>query len=82
MIARPTHWRRGADGREQVAVPGDHLSILGTVRRGDTSGRITSRRAHTREELEYLAWRYGCTVDTIRHAIAHGLLETLDAGHP
>ena len=79
MIARPTHWRATADGRESVAGPGGHASLERLARNGATSGRITSRPAYTREELEALAYRYRVTVATIRHAIDHGLLETLDA---
>lgn len=78
MIARPTHWRATSDGRECVAGPGDHASLERLVRRGDTAGKITSRR-YTREDLELLAFRYGITVAAVKAAIAHGLLETLDA---
>lgn len=78
MIARPTHWRATSDGRESVAVPGGRASLERLARRGDTTGKITSRR-YTREEVELLAFRFGITVDAVRRAIALGLLETLDA---
>ena len=78
MISRPTHWRATNDGRESVAGPGDHASLERLVRRGDTTGKITSRR-YTREDLELLAFTYGITVAAVKAAIAHGLLETLDA---
>lgn len=81
MIARPTHWRATADGRESVAGPGESSSLERLVRRGDTSGSITSRR-YTREDIELLAYRLGVTVSAVRRAIDLGLLETLDGRQP
>ena len=78
MIARPTHWRATSDGRESVAGPSGRASLERLARRGDTTGKITSRR-YTREEVELLAFRFGITVDAVRRAIALGLVETLDA---
>ena len=79
MIARPTHWRLTADGRESVAGPGAHTSLERLARRGDTSGRTTSRPPYTRRELELIAFRCGISVDAVKKALALGLLETLDA---
>ena len=78
MIARPTHWRATSDGRESVAGPGDHASLERLARRGDTAGKITSRR-YSRDDLELLAYRHGITVDAVKRVIARGLLEQLDA---
>ena len=81
MIARPTHWRMTPDGRESVAGPGAHTSLERLARRGDTSGRITSRPAYTREELEQLAFVNRMSVANVRRCLDLGLLEMLDARH-
>ena len=78
MIARPSHWRTGPNGREPVAGAGDVVSF-GNIVSGAKSGRITSRPAYTTRELELIAYRLGVTVAAVKQAIALGLLENLDA---
>ena len=78
MIARPSHWRTGPNGREPVAGAGDAVSFSHIVS-GAKSGKITSRPAYTTRELELLAYRLGVTVAAVKRAIALGLLENLDA---
>ena len=78
MIARPSHWRTGPNGREPVAGAGDAVSFSNIVS-GAKSGKITSRPAYTTRELELIAYRLGVTVAQVKRAIALGLLETFDA---
>jgi hypothetical protein len=79
VIARPSHWRTGPNGREPVAGAGDAVSLSRHVVSGATTGRITSRPAYTTRELEVIAYRLGVTVAAVKRAIALGLLETFDA---
>lgn len=79
MIARPSHWRTGPNGREPVAGAGDAVSLGQHVVSGAKTGKITSRPAYTTRELELLAYRLGVTVAAVKRAIALGLLETFDA---
>lgn len=81
MIARPTHWRVTSDGREVVAAAGEATSLENLATNGAKTGVTTSRR-YTRGDYEFLAWRYGMSVDAVKRAIALGLLERHDARHP
>ena len=77
MISHPTHWRATSDGRESVAGAGAHASLERLCTRGDTTGKITSRKPYTVRELEVIAFRLGVTVAAVQAAIAQGRLETL-----
>ncbi len=76
MISRWNHWRRGgADGREAIAAAGESQSAVSDyTATQEFWGKVTSRPQPTRGELEYLAWKLGCSVDTVKRAIAQGLL--------
>lgn len=77
MIAS-AHWRRGGqDGREPIAAAGEVLSLA----KGFTSsqqfwGKVTSKRPAraSRADLELIAFRLGCTVETARRAIELGMI--------
>lgn len=71
MIVRWSNWRRGgADGREAIAATGDKKSAVSDYTAGRQCwGKLTSRR-----DLEYLAWKLGCSVESVKRAIAQGLL--------
>ncbi len=76
MISRWNHWRRGgADGREAIAAAGESQSAVSNYTASHNCwGKITSRPRLTRSDLEYLAWKLGCTVEAVKRAIAEGLL--------
>ena len=75
MIA-PAHWRRGGrDGREQIAAPEDVTSIAkGYTGSQQFWGKVTSRPQMNRRDLEYLAWRLGCSVSAVKAAIDQGIV--------
>jgi len=74
-VIQAAHWRRGgADGRESIAAAGEVVSLAASFHaRPQTWGKITSRRPLNQRELEYRAFRMGCTVSALREAIARGL---------
>jgi len=74
MIARPSHWRHGGGGRESLAPSGAAAPLGDRVRSCESRGKITSRPAYSREELEYLAFRLGWSVVAVKKALAEGLL--------
>lgn len=76
MISRWSHWRRGgADGREAIAAAGESKSAVSNYTASQQFwGKKTSRPQLSRSDLEYLAWKLGCTVETVKRAIAEGLL--------
>jgi hypothetical protein len=76
VISRWNHWRRGgADGREAIAAAGECKSAVCDYTAAQQFwGKLTSRPQPTRRDLEYLAWKFGCTVETVKRAIDEGLL--------
>lgn len=78
MIARWSHWRNSGDARrEPVAAVGECQSIAKTyLPPAQHWGKITSTRPrrYTREELESIAYRVGCSVEALKRAIDMGLL--------
>lgn len=70
-----SHWRRGGPGgREPIASACDAPSLANTqLPSSQTWGKVTSRRPMDRRELEYQAFRLGCSVAALREAIARGL---------
>lgn len=76
MISRWSNWRRGgADGREAIAAAGDKKSAVSDYTPPRQCwGKITSRPQLSQRDLEYLAWKLGCTVEAVKRAIAQGLL--------
>jgi hypothetical protein len=77
VISRWNHWRRGgADGREPIAAVGESASAVSDyTAQKQTWGKITSRPQLSRSDLEFLAYRLGCTVEAAKRAIAEGLLD-------
>lgn len=77
MIAA-AHWRRGgADGREQIAAPGEIVSLAASYTGSQQYwGKITSRppKRLSKTDLELVAFRLGCSVATARRAIELGLI--------
>lgn len=77
MIA-VAHWRRGgANGREPIAAPGDVTSIAANYTPSPQYwGKKTSkpRQPVSRSDLEYVAWKLGCTVAAAKRAIDLGLV--------
>lgn len=77
MIAA-AHWRRGgADGREQIAAPGEIVSLAANYTPSQQYwGKVTSRppKRLSRADLELVAFRLGCSIDTARRAIEMGLV--------
>lgn len=77
MIAA-AHWRRGGpDGREPIAAAGEIVSLSkGFTKTQDYWGKVTSKRPPraSRADLELIAFRFGCTVETARRAIELGLI--------
>lgn len=74
-MIQSAHWRRGGpDGRESIASSGDIVSLAAYCQpRPQTWGKVTSRRPLDRRELEYQAFRLGCTVQALQEAISKGL---------
>jgi hypothetical protein len=74
-VIQVAHWRRvRADGRESIAAAGEVVSLSASFQpRPQTWGKITSRRPVDQRELEYQAFRLGCTVSALRESIARGL---------
>ena len=77
MIAA-AHWRRGgAEGREQLAAPGD-LTSLAKAFTGSQAywGKITSRPPErlSKADIELQAFRLGVKPDALRELIASGVL--------
>lgn len=77
-VIAAAHWRRGgADGREAIAAPGEVVSIASTYTPAQHYwGKITSRRPPTlsRADIELIAFRLGCSVETARRAIELGMI--------
>lgn len=77
MIAA-AHWRRGgADGREPIASHGDAVSLAAHYTTSQQYwGKVTSRppKRLSRADLELVAFRLGCSIDTARRAIEMGLV--------
>ena len=77
MIAA-AHWRRGgADGREAIAAPGEIVSLASKYTPSQQFwGKVTSKRPQrlSRADLELVAFRLGCTVESARRAIELGLV--------
>ena len=44
------------------------------MKKHESWGKITSRPAYTKRELEWLAYKLGSTVAAVKQAIAQGLL--------
>lgn len=77
MIARWSHWRNCGDARrEPVAAAGEVKSIAKAyLPPAQSWGKITSTRPrrYTREELEVMAFRVGCSVSALQRALDLGL---------
>lgn len=78
MICRWSHWRNSGDAnREAVAAADEIKSIAKTYTEPHQHwGKITSKRPrrYTREEIESMAYRVGCSVEALKRAIDLGLL--------
>jgi len=77
MISRWTHWRRGGPDKGREAVPCSDCSPGFAKHFTPTKphwGKITSRPRPDLRELEFLAWKLGCSVDTVKRAIEEGLI--------
>jgi hypothetical protein len=74
-VIQASHWRRGGpDGREPIASSSDIVSLAAYCKpRPQAWGKVTSHRPLDRRELEFLAWKMGCTVQALQHAISMGL---------
>jgi hypothetical protein len=77
VISRWNHWRRGgADGREAIAAVGERKSSVSDyTAQQQFWGKVTSRPRISRRDLEYLAWKLGCTVTAVKAAIDQGLFD-------
>ena len=77
MISYWSHWRSCDGEREPVPAPGQITSIANSyLAPAEHWGKITSKRPrrYTREELESMAYRVGCSVEALKRAIDLGLL--------
>lgn len=77
MISRASSWRRGGgpEGREALPPAGsvDYSATAGTASQAYW-GKITSRPQTTQRDIEYAAWKLGCTYATAKRAIEEGLI--------
>ena len=77
MIAAATWRRGGSDGREAIASAGEVVSIAKnyTVTQ-QFWGKVTSKKPQrlSRADLELVAFRLGCSVESARRAIELGLI--------
>lgn len=77
MISQWSHWRNAGGEREPVTAAGEVQSIVNSYAASSQHwGKITSKRPrrYTREELESMAYRVGCSVEALKRAIDLGLL--------
>ena len=77
MIAAATWRRGGADGREAIASAGEVVSIAKNYTAAQQFwGKVTSKKPQrlSRADLELVAFRLGCSVESARRAIELGLI--------
>jgi hypothetical protein len=76
VISRVSSWRKGGpEGREALPPAGsvDHTATVGTQSQ-TFWGKVTSRPAPTRADIEYAAWKLGVNYATAKRALEEGLI--------